>query len=307
MDERLTEMPSLSKLYLNAAAASARQRLARTKPVVALPARAVEVRGVTANPAKLTAFAHLMGKPARDVLPSGYVHSLAFPVAMSVMVGEDFPLPLLGMVHLDNHVEHLAPIQFDDVLTIRAWARDLAGHRSGTQVQIVAEVLTADAVTVLWRGVSTYLARGIYLPGLDKPTAAGERAPFSPPTPTAQWRLGVDTGRAYAAVSGDFNPIHLSVLSAKALGLRRSIAHGMYAASRVLSDVGTPKPDVFSWDISFASPVFLPAIVSLHIGDSLADDGGWLGSEFVAWNARSGRKYFSGSVTPGKFPRPVQP
>lgn len=47
------------------------------------------------------------------------------------------------------------------------------------------------------------------------------------PNPTALWQLGVDTGRAYASVSGDFNPIHLSVLSAKALGMRRSIAHGM--------------------------------------------------------------------------------
>ena len=227
----LTEMPSLSKLYVNAAASAAKSRLLRIAPVVALPSRAVEVRGVRADLAKVTEFAHLMGEPARDVLPSGYLHALAFPVGMSVMVQDDFPLPLLGMIHLRNQVEHFLPVLFTDELCLRAWARDLTGHRSGTQVQIVAEIHNADGTELLWRGVSTYLAKGVFLPGLDKPIAAAQRIDFAPPTPTAQWKLGVDTGRAYAAVSGDFNPIHLSVLSAKALGMRRSIAHGMYAAS----------------------------------------------------------------------------
>ena len=302
MDHELTQMPSLSKLYLNAAATSARQRLLRNEPAVALPARALEVRGVTADLAKLTAFQHLVGKPARDVLPSGYIHALAFPVAMGVMVQEDFPLPLLGMVHLRNQVDHYASVLYTDMLTVRSWARDLAGHRAGTQVQLVVEVRNNAGTDLLWRGVSTYLAKGIYLPGLDKPATRSAGAPreaFSPPQPTAQWKLGVDTGRAYAAVSGDFNPIHLSVLSAKALGLRRSIAHGMYAASRVVSDIGSPKHEAFSWDISFKSPVFLPATVSLHIADTMADDGGWLGSEFTAWNARTARVHFRGSVAAG--------
>lgn len=295
----LTEMPSLSKLYVNAAASAAKSRILRSSPVVALPSRAVEVRGVRADLAKVTEFAHLMGEPARDVLPSGYLHALSFPVAMSVMVQDDFPLPLLGMIHLRNQVEHFAPVLFTDELSIRAWARDLAGHKSGTQVQIVAEIHNADGTELLWRGTSSYLAKGVYLPGLDKPTAPVARVDFVPPAPTAQWKLGVDTGRAYAAVSGDFNPIHLSVLSAKALGMRRSIAHGMYAASRVLATVPQSKPDAFTWDISFDSPVFLPATVSLEVVDHRTDDGVWLSSEFTAWNTRSARKFFSGTVAAG--------
>ncbi|GAA5230291.1 MaoC family dehydratase [Arthrobacter cryoconiti] len=302
MDQYLNEMPLLSKLYLNAASSAAKQRLLRATPVVALPSRAVEVRGVKADLKKLTEFAHLMGMPARDVLPSGYIHALTFPAAMSVMVQDDFPLPLLGMIHLSNQVDHFAPVHFEQSLTVRAWARNLTGHRSGTQVQIVVEVLSDSGLELLWRGVSTYLAKGIYLPGLDKPNhqfASGERPMFSAPKPTAQWHLGVDTGRAYAAVSGDFNPIHLSVISAKALGLRRSIAHGMYAASRVLADIATQRPDTFNWEIFFESPMFLPATVSLHIADVVADDGGWAKSEFTAWNAHTARPYFHGFVGAG--------
>lgn len=299
----LTEMPSLSKLYVNAAATAARGRLLRATHEAVLPAQAVEVRGVRADLAKVTEFAHLMGEPARDVLPSGYLHALAFPVAMSVMVHEEFPLPLLGMIHLHNEVEHFAPVLFSEELCVRAWARDLAGHRSGTEVKLVAEVRNADGTRLLWRGVSTYLAKNVYLPGLDKPTGAaradGKAIDFVPPTPTAQWRLGVDAGRAYAAVSGDFNPIHLSVLTAKAMGLRRSIAHGMYAASKMLATVPLSKPDAFTWNISFNSPIFLPATVSLEVLDTRDADGGWLGATFTAWNSHTRRKYFSGAVTAG--------
>jgi acyl dehydratase len=106
----------------------------------------------------------------------------------------------------------------------------------------------------------------------------------------------VDTGRAYAAVSGDFNPIHLSVLSAKALGLRRSIAHGMYLASRALADVGAARGGAFRGDVAFGAPVFLPARVALDISTAETGDGGWLRSGYVAWSPRSGRKHFSGSV-----------
>jgi acyl dehydratase len=136
----------------------------------------------------------------------------------------------------------------------------------------------------------------VFLPGIDKPSVPVTPPPFSVPDPTALWQLGVDTGRAYAAVSGDFNPIHLSVLTAKALGMRRSLAHGMYLASRALADVGAVRGDSFRWDVAFEAPVFLPARVALDIGTVQADGGAWQRSDYVAWNPLSGRRHFSGSV-----------
>lgn len=292
----LGEMPSLSKLYVNAAATAARRRLLGAQTGTELPGCSHEVRGVRAGVANLTAYQHLIGETASDTLPAGFIHALAFPLSMSVMNRDDFPLPLLGMIHLTNKVVQSGPVLFSEALDIRAWAENLRGHRAGTQLDLVAEVRGAGEETLRWRGVSTYLAKGVFLPGIDKPTAAATPNGFTPPDPTALWQLGVDTGRAYASVSGDFNPIHLSVLSAKALGMRRSIAHGMYLASRALADVGAAKGDAFSWDVAFEAPVFLPARVALDISTGQADDGAWLRSDYVAWSPRSGRKHFSGSV-----------
>jgi len=292
----LGEMPSLSKLYVNAAATAARRRILGTHSGAQLPATSHEVHGVKAGVENLTAYQHLIGETASDVLPAGFIHALAFPLSMSVMKRDDFPLPLLGMIHLTNNVVQSAPVLFTEALDIRAWAENLRGHRAGTQLDLVAEVRGAGEDFVRWRGVSTYLAKGVFLPGIDKPTAAAVPEEFRVPNPTALWQLGVDTGRAYASVSGDFNPIHLSVLSAKALGMRRSIAHGMYLASRALADVGAAKGDAFSWDVAFEAPVFLPARVALEISTVQPEDGAWQRSDYVAWNPRSGRKHFSGSV-----------
>lgn len=292
----LGEMPSLSKLYVNAAAQAARRRLLGTHDSADLPDTGHEVRDVRVDVATLTAYQHLVGETASDVLPAGFIHTLAFPVAMSVMNRDDFPLPLLGMIHLRNTVEQRSPVLFTDVLNIRAAVESLRGHRAGTQVDVVAEVRRSGTAEPCWRGTSTYLAKGVFLPGIDKPSAPVPRHDFAAPDPTAVWQLGVDTGRAYAAVSGDFNPIHLSALSAKALGMRRSIAHGMYLASRALADVGPARGDSFVWDVEFDAPVFLPCRVALEINTAQDSSGGWERSDFVAWNPRSGRRHFSGSV-----------
>ncbi|KIS27061.1 dehydratase [Arthrobacter sp. SPG23] len=293
----LGDMPSLSKLYVNAAATAARRRVLGTDAGISLPPCGHEVRGVLAEVGNLTAFQHLVGETASDVLPAGFIHALAFPVAMSVMNRDDFPLPLLGMVHLKNTVEQHGTILFTEALDITSWAENLRGHRAGTQVDIVAQVRRTGESEVLWKGTSTYLAKGVFLPGIDKPSAPPAPTTFSAPDPTALWQLGVDTGRAYAAVSGDFNPIHLSVLSARALGMRRSIAHGMYLASRALADVGAVKGDSFRWDVAFEGPVFLPARVALDISSVDSLSGAWRHSDYTAWNPRSGRRHFSGSVS----------
>ena len=136
----LGEMPSLSKLYVNAAAQAARRRVLGTHNGSSLPATGHEVRGVTADVGNLTAYQHLIGLTARDTLPAGYLHALAFPLAISVMNRDDFPLPLLGMIHLSNHVEQRSPVLFTEALDIHARVENLRGHRAGTQLDVVAEI-----------------------------------------------------------------------------------------------------------------------------------------------------------------------
>ncbi|WP_081785180.1 MaoC/PaaZ C-terminal domain-containing protein [Cellulomonas sp. KRMCY2] len=312
----LTEVPALGGLYLRGVGGTARARATRRRAVAAtdLPGTALVVRGVRPDAAHLTAYQHLLGETASDALPAGFVHVLAFPVATALMVRADFPLPLLGMVHVANRVEQRRAIRLGETVDIRVRAADLRSHRSGVTVDLVAEVSVADEIA--WRGTSTYLAKGYHLtpptprpsgpaeprPSGDAPRSddsGGEREVWVAPEPTGLWRLDAGVGRRYAAVSGDRNPIHTSALAAKAFGFPRAIAHGMYTAARALADVGAARGESYVWQVEFAKPVLLPSTVTVRIAaDDAAGAGPAGGFTFAAWDARTGRRHLRGSVAP---------
>lgn len=239
--------------------------------------------------------------PGETAVFSGVLHALAFPVAMSVLTRKDFPLPVLGMVHLSNRVQHVEPVPVGEELTATAWTENLRPHRAGTVLDAVVTLARADG-TVMWAGRSGYLAKGHFealagqQPRTEHDDAGPGRPRFEAPRQTAQWALPAGTGREYAAVSGDYNPIHLSDPSAKALGMKGAIAHGMYTASRALAATAVPAGTGFEWSVEFAAPVVLPTTVAV----SVSDDGRgehWRGSRVTAWNSKRTKPHLELEVT----------
>lgn len=317
----LAEVPTLGGLYAAGARHSVRvmRQQKREGHVGKLPAVVHEVTGVRFDAAQLTAYQHLLGEPGVDAAPPGFVHVAAFPVAMSVLVRADFPLPLMGMVHISNRVTQFAPIALGEEFSVRAWAQDLRGHRRGALVDVCAEVRVSGELR--WRGVSTYLAKGISVPFADQSGVRnGENgSDFELPAQSGLWRLPAALGREYGAVSGDRNPIHLSALSAKVLGFPRAIAHGMYTAARALAVIGPERGVSFVWHVDFAKPVLLPGTVAFGaervaggdeaeraaggVGEfsgseagldaTLASDSGW---RYAGWHPKKQRVHFTGWI-----------
>jgi acyl dehydratase len=178
------------------------------------------------------------------------------------MSGDRFPLPLLGAVHVENRIEVIRPVDVGEPLDVSVWAQDLRPHRRGRQVDLVSEV--SVRAEVVWRGVSTYLSRGTE--HVDaKPSDPPSTEALSAVTAGPVWRLGEGTGRAYAAVSGDWNPIHVHALTARPLGFPSAIAHGMYSYARVLASLGPRLPESgLTSRVWFRKPVRLPSTVSLR-------------------------------------------
>lgn len=283
---RLDSLPRLGSLYSQALGRQARAAITRRRRAQQVPDTVYEVGGVQVDAAHLAAYQHLLDAPVTDTLPAGFVHVVGFPLAVGIMARPDFPLPLLGMVHTSNRVTYTRPLPLGADLRVRAWAEELSAHPRGTQVDLVVEVTDDDRPA--WRGVSTYLARGVRITGLPAAPAA-ERDSSEPPTPTAVWRLPGDAGRKYAKISGDINPIHTSALGAKALGFPRAIAHGMYTASRALTELGPKVGDSYRWTVDFAAPVLLPGTVNLAFTPS---------GEGYAYRGWGRKLNFTGTVTP---------
>jgi hypothetical protein len=251
----LTESLSLAPLFAKAALT---QRGRRGN----LPDTAWRREGVAVDREHLLAYARVCGFTGGDVLPHTYPHVLGFPLQVALMADRSFPLPLPGLVHLENQITVHRRLTADDRLDLTVRAEALRPHAKGRLVDLVTEV-EVDGVRV-WDGRSTYLRRG---PG-DVDASPGEPAPPLPEGPPAGVvRVPEGQGRAYAAVSGDVNPIHLHALSAKAMGFPRAIAHGMWTAARTLAALEPRGNDASTSHVWFGKPVFLPSTVELVVDD----------------------------------------
>ena len=252
--ETLEQPPSLARLYATAAL-TARGRSGRGP----LPERTLRLTDVRVDRDRLLRYQHLCGFPAGDVLPHTWPQVLAFPLQTELMARRDFPLALPGLVHLENDTTVHRPLTADDVLELSVRAEHLREHHRGLLVDLVTEVAVAGEPA--WTGRSTYLRKGT---SHDVTRAAP--APETPAGgPSAVWRLPGDTGRRYAAVSGDVNPIHLHRLTARAMGFPRAIAHGMYSTARVLAALGPATSGPSSSHVWFRKPLLLPGTVALAV------------------------------------------
>ncbi len=254
-----------------------------------LPGTRLARTGVRVEPAELAGYARVCRFPLADTLPVTYPHVLAFPLQVALMSDRSFPLGLPGLVHVRNRIDVLRPIGLQEALDLEVWAERFSTHPRGATVDLCASVSAGGAE--VWRGRSTYLARGAQAPG--GAPASDVRVPVGDlPRVMATWRVPPDAGRRYAKVSGDVNPIHLSGLTAKAFGFKRAIAHGMWVKARALAALAGRLPDALSVDVGFRKPLFLPSTVTLSTAQA---DGGW---DLAVRNATTGTEHLVGTVRP---------
>ncbi|MCI2237504.1 hypothetical protein MO973_06390 [Paenibacillus sp. TRM 82003] len=247
----------------------------RPRGAVDLPRRRVEQHGVRVDPFRLAAWSRLCGYPLRSRLPLPYPHLLGFTAQVQLLVSEPFPFRLLGLVHVAQEFTQHRPLPVEAELEVSVRAVAMAPHRRGAVVDLVTEVRAAGDGAPAWRGVSRYLAPGARLPGAVPPAEADPPAP-GPGAAVGRWRVGASTGRRYAEVSGDVNPIHLAAPAARLLGFRRALAHGLWTASRSLAVLDGRLPDAVRADVRFKAPLLLPATVEhRHERVPEREGGGW--------------------------------
>lgn len=247
--------PDLKRIF-------ARAVLRRGRGAEAVPDVRALRHGIRIDVDHLVDYARVCGFTVGSSLPLTYPHLQVFPLQLAVMGDPRFPIALMGAIHIENVIHATRPVGVDEVLEAAVWAENLRPHRRGRQVDIVAEVSSGDEV--VWREVSTYLARGVEHPDAPRsePPALDELASV---TAGPTWRLPEGTGRRYAPISGDWNPIHVHALVARPLGFPTAIAHGMYTYARVLASLGSKLPghDLTS-HVWFGKAVRLPSTVRVR-------------------------------------------
>ena len=229
-----------------------------------VPAAAFSPITVTSEASPLDAahvarYAAVCGFPRRDTLPLTYPHLRAFAQHMEIMASPQYAWPAMGGVHVENTITQHRAIGLGESLAASTTVGEPRPHPKGRVLDFVSTVTTAGGEP-LWESVSSYLVRGRGTEGARGSLALGEA-----PDATTRWSLPGDLGRQYARISGDLNPIHLYPLTARALGFKRQIAHGMWTKARCAAAVENRIPDAVRVEVAFKTPVFLPGQVGFGL------------------------------------------
>jgi acyl dehydratase len=253
----LNSEPALSELYVRAAT---RRKITGTT----LPDSGLRC-WVDVDQKRLAAYRNVCGFTDNALLPPTYPHVLAFALQMQLLTAKEFPFPLLGLIHLSNRIRVLRPMGGVGRVRVSVQVQNLQPHAKGATFDVVTTL--DDQLGPLWEAESQMLCRGVKLEGEPVEDVL---TPSLTMTQVAQWKAPADIGRQYAKVSGDYNPIHLSAVSAKLFGFPTAIAHGLWNKARTLAALADHLPTAnVEIAVQFRKPVRLPSEVTL-----LASAGG---------------------------------
>ena len=257
---------------------------------------------------RVEAYRAVCGGAPSDELPVSFLHVLATPVQLAMLASRPFPVRLMGLVHLRNHIEQARPMRVGEAGRIRTWVE---GHRDtdrGQEFDLRTLVEVDDKP--VWSETCVFMARRLAR-DTSKPIggriSAGEGVPapdaesVQPPGPeairTTTFEADKGIGWRYARVAGDFNPIHLANLGARLFGFNQAIAHGMWSMARSLAAL---EASTFALpcrvDVVFKRPVSIPAPLTLETWHAPPSAG------FALKGAGKGKIHLAGSVTPLHVP-----
>lgn len=123
---------SLTASYLRA--------LRPKKPGGAWVSAEAERSSVAPDAERLRRFRELCGFAADGSLPLIYPHLTAFTMSMALITRRDFPIPVLGVVHIRNEIEQVRLLEEGEPLSYRVWIEKPDEHPKGTAFDARAEV-----------------------------------------------------------------------------------------------------------------------------------------------------------------------
>ena len=250
--------PSRNRLLLDGLLALRKPKL---EGAPALPRERLVRSAVELSARDIAAYGRACGFRREQGVPLSYPHVLAFPLHLMLLTRPSFPYPASGMVHLANRIRQHQRLHAGQALRLEVYCTHGVAHPKGQALNIASRAYGAGCL--VWESDSLYLRRAVKDP-VGEPWEDALAVPQEGLSCTQRWVLPADLGRRFAKVSGDFNPIHTSLIGARLFGFRRAIAHGMWTLGRALAAQQPPGGLAQAQaHCDFKLPILLPGQVTL--------------------------------------------
>lgn len=199
-----------------------------------------------------------------------------YPI-VCIFADSEYPFHAIGTVHVYNTTTLFRDIQSTEKLAMTVRPEKTIKHvKKGSEVEFVSS-LSDVANVIAWTNSSKFLVMHNQRKKIDSYDEASSVAAW-PNEPLESeltvllediWVLGPNASTEYAAVSLDYNPIHINSILAKLFGFPGVIMHGMYMITRAASEcqrvMGTSISYPLEVSTKFVRPCVLPQKVSFKV------------------------------------------
>lgn len=243
------------------------QAFTQTKPGLSenqeIPRAVLEVERVTVDPEALLRFCDFVG--STEAFPLSFAYVLAQPAHLHMINQPGFPVRSMGLVHAQNRIERLQPIDPKAPFALQIAVVDDCTRRRGREFTVETQFLQHGKRCLAMRSGYLSRVRGAERNKEKLPVEAPPPPPLVPGALIETVPFASNFGRRYARVSGDYNPIHLASWLARPFGFRRAIAHGIGALACIDAVLGRHQGgSTRLLSVVFKRPVDLPSHPQLH-------------------------------------------
>lgn len=255
----------------------------------------VDMKGIRPEPGKVNTYRQVCGYPMEsDNLPITFPETLFISPLGMLVTSHDFPLSPAGLIHVGQDIRQIKPIPEDSYLDLCCSISELSKTERGFLLDIAMEVRVEGEL--VWEGMANFLSR---FKKIIKKNSRKKRKAKNNIQNGASEDINVpkDTGLLYARASGDYNPHHLYGFTAKPLGYKRPIAHGMWSLAKSLAIIENSISIKFPYSAhaSFKLPIYMPSTVSLN-WERCQDDNT---ISFALTDAKDHRPHVNGALKMG--------
>lgn len=200
----------------------------------------------------------------KSQFPVTYLFLISMRSQLAVMNDKTFPISVMGLVHLGNKFDLKSKINVSQPLKIETTVT-VPTKEEGSLFPVVKTNFYQDNKLVA-QGEGFFIAKRKRKTEKKAEEVQEPEPAKKTPVYTEELVYPKNMGWKYAAVSGDYNPIHLSNFFAKNFGFKSSIAHGWNSASRVFAVIEKQTgKELTSIKVNFKTPIPLPDKVTLEL------------------------------------------
>lgn len=244
--------PSLIPIYLRAFASIMKPKTTNELP----PLEARMMSGI--DSALLNRYKQVCTYEASSLVPITFPYALAGSLQLWLWTRPEFPVRVVGAVHVRNRIESFRELIPGEELEMRVRSGECRQVRLGTEHDVITELVDSSG-KIVWLSTSTNMAP-------EKPKEKRTPSHFDEPAYDRITEISVPKGIGlkYGTVCRDLNPIHLHPMAARVFGFKTAIAHGMWAIARSLTAMEREDAHTSVLNVRFRKPIPIPKRVQLH-------------------------------------------